>query len=154
MDKPLEAAKAFTRAIDLLYAPRPDHYLERARVLASNPKYIPEAIRSIDDGLAKMRHNIVLEQFAVKLEMESGRLAPALTRIDRVLRNNPPLPAWLVRKAEVLAGLGRSEEAIQAYQAASEGISLFPARRQNTQAMLSLKTRISEGKKSIQKRKL
>lgn len=154
LNKIPESVAAFTRGIELIHAPRPDHYLERAKVLASDPKYIEDAIRSIDDGLVTLKNNISLEQYATELEINSGRLEPALIRVERVLSNNPTLPAWLVRKAEILTGLGRYDEAVEAYQAASNGISLFPVRRQNTKAMLALKLRISEGKNSILNRNL
>lgn len=149
LNKIPESADAFTRGIELLHAPRPDHYLERAKVLASDPRYIEDAIRSIDDGLVTLNNNISLEQYATELEIDNGRLDQALIRVERVLGNNPALPAWLVRKAEILSGLGRKDEAVEAYQAASKGISAFPVRRQNTKAMLALKSRISEGKNAI-----
>ncbi len=154
MNKIPESANALTRGIELLPAPRPDHYLERAKILASDPKYIEDAIRSIDDGLVTLNNNISLEQYATELEINNGRLEPALIRVERVLTNNPALPAWLVRKAEILTKLGRYDEAVETYEAASNSISLFPIRRQNTKAMLALKLQILEGKNSILNRRL
>ncbi len=154
MKKIPESANAFTRGIELLHAPRPDQYLERAKILASDPKYIEEAIRSLDNGLITLNNNISLEQYATELEINNGRLEPALIRVERVLTNNPALPAWLVRKAEILTKLGRYDEAVETYEAASNSISLFPIRRQNTKAMLALKLQILEGKNSILNRRL
>ncbi len=111
-----------TAALNLAGVPRPELFLERA-ALASSPS---DAIRGLDDGLARLGSVLVLELRALELEESSGRLEAALVRLDRLAKASERPEPWLKRRGDDLFRLGRDHEARSAYAAALRAIEKLP----------------------------
>jgi tetratricopeptide (TPR) repeat protein len=106
----LEAVDDLTRAIAVLQPPAPEHYLERARLLAADGR-IDEAVDGLDEGVARLGPLVTLIQPAWELEVAAGRVDRALARLDTLPRALRLSPAWLQRRAELLAQSGRGDDA-------------------------------------------
>jgi predicted Zn-dependent protease len=121
--------------------PRAEHYLRRARILATARPAAPERVlAAIDEGIARLGHALPLVDYAVTLETEAGRYDQALARIDAAMENLPRRERWLARRGDILAKTGRITEAISAYRAALEAIAALPERFRATVPMEKLAT--------------
>ena len=130
LDKPEEAADAYERAYTLLERANPSLVLEwtRALVAAGRPN---AAVEILDAQLASMGRIPTLQLAAVELEQQLARHDAALRRIDALLDQVPGHPLWTVRRAEILEGAGRIEEARVAYGDALEATQARLRRRPN-----------------------
>jgi tetratricopeptide (TPR) repeat protein len=147
LQQPAAAARDFTTAIDL-HGPedRPDpaYYLERADVLARMGR-IDEALRGLDEGLARLGQPVTLALAAIDLELAHGRHDAALARLDRLAAGAARQETWLVRRGEILEGAGRLEEAGTAYADALAAIDRLPASRRESRAMARLREGAAAG---------
>jgi tetratricopeptide (TPR) repeat protein len=134
-----EAEAEFTRAIELLAEPRPEHYLERARVQEAE-----RAAAGLEEGLRRLGSVVTLELALLDLELEARRFDAALARIDRLSAAAPRKESWLVRKADVLREAGRPAEAREAFAAALAAIESLPAGRRAARATAELEKRVRE----------
>lgn len=112
----------FTAALTLLVAPPPDLYLERAELFSSPA----DAIRSLDDGIARLGPVPALELRALALEESLGRTDAALARLERMAAQSERKESWLKRRGDILAKAGRTAEARTAYAAAAAAIAALP----------------------------
>jgi len=140
-----EAAGDFAAAVERQPAPLPDYYLERARALAAaGDAYVDEALRALDEGLARLGAVPALALAAVDLELRRGAVEGALRRLDRLDQAGPQPLAWRVRRAEVLEQAGRSAEARESYARALRELEALPARRREAPALRELDARVRE----------
>lgn len=110
LGRPQDAARAMRVAIDGMSHPTPDHVLAlRDALLAANDR--AAAVAALDLGLTRIGMVPSLALPALDLELDLGRDADALRRIDALLATNPRNEAWLARRGEVLDRLGRHDEA-------------------------------------------
>jgi tetratricopeptide (TPR) repeat protein len=138
----LAAVKDYTRALEQMPKPKPEYYIERAEVLlAEGANYKEEVIRGIDEGLSRLGSIVTLELFALEIETSLKRYDAALVRIERLEKQTPRKEVWLVRRGEILAAAGRTEEARQAFQAALAAIDSLPSYHRRTRATLLLEER-------------
>jgi len=135
---PDEAIADLSTAIALSARAQPDWFLERARLVATQAERIDEALRGLDEGLARLGQLVTLETLAIDLELRRDRHDAAVARIDRILARMPRKELWLVRRAEVLAGAGRVSEARDSLNAALMAIDTLPPSRRRTKAVLDL----------------
>jgi len=144
---PAAAARDFTRAIDRAperYPPSPDLYLDRARAIASlGEARVPEAIRGLDDGIARLGHPVALELYAIDLEVRRRRTGAALARLDHIAQRSPRKEAWLARRGAILVRAERKAEAREAYEGARDAIGALPPSRRSTRATARLETEIA-----------
>lgn len=127
-----QAAKDFTQALAMSSVPEPDLYLERADVLAEDPRNISEALRGLDEGINKLGPIVTLQLAAIDLELRQKNYDAALTRLDQIAAQSERKETWLVRRGEILRLAGRDEEARTAFNAALVAIeSLPPAHRRS-----------------------
>jgi len=140
------AARDFTRAIDRAPGnspPPPDLYLDRARALASlGDARVDEAIRGLDDGIARLGDPVSLELYAIDLEARRRRVDAALARLDRIAARSPRKEVWLAQRGRILEGAGRHEEARDAYTRALARLDEGPAPRRNARASLRLESEV------------
>lgn len=142
--EPLPAAGDFARAIALSPQPEPDFYLERAQALvAAGDAHLDDALRCLDEGMARLGNLPSLGLYAVELDAKAKRFDSALARLDRLSAISPRKEAWIERRGDLLAQAGRAEEAQQAYRAASDAIVKLPPRLRVTKAITDLEQRLN-----------
>lgn len=112
----------FNVALVLLAQPRPELFLERARLCASPAA----ALRSLDEGIVQVGPVHTLQERALALEDSLGRTDAVLARIDRMMAQAEHRETWLKRRGDVLARAGRTAEARSAYAAALAEIATLP----------------------------
>jgi len=134
------AADDFGRAIAHLDTPRPEQVIARRDALVSLGRRAA-AVLALDEGMARIGHVASLELAAIDLDVELGRHARALQRIEGLLAATPKNPAWVVRRAELLERTGRAPEARAEYARALTMIEARPASR-NGHAFEELRHRI------------
>jgi tetratricopeptide (TPR) repeat protein len=150
------AAEDYTQAIrerETRGEADPDDYLERARVLAaSGGGHLTEALRGLDEGIARLGPLASLELYALELELAAGRVDAALGRLQVVAAQSQRQEPWLVRQAEILERAGRTEEARRAYEHAVVTLGARSPAQHPTRAALDLARRASEGLSRLQAR--
>lgn len=132
-----QAAADFTSA--LAVRPSPDVYIERARALSSGARApLEDAVRGLDEGMARLGPIVTLELEAIDLEMRLNRYDSALARVDRIAARTPRKESWLARRGAILERAGRGDEARAAYRAALDSIAAQSERIQQTRASKAL----------------
>lgn len=139
LGKTEDAAQHYIDGIRHSPNPRPEHFLRRARILASAPE--PDRARVLaatDEGIARLGPVISLVDYAITLELEASNYDAALQRIAAAMDNMPRRERWLVRQGDILVKCGRTPEAIAAYRAALTAIEELPERYRDTVPMEKL----------------
>ena len=136
-----QAAADYERSIELSATPSPDLYLERADALKAGGKR-EEALRCLEQGLAKLGPLVTLETAALEIEVELKRHDAALVRVDRLMTGAPRKELWQERKAAILAEAGRREDARQMYEQALASIAALPQRLRNVRATQHVERRL------------
>lgn len=131
------AAAEYTRAIERLPRPDPDHYLERARIEAAAGD-VEQALAGLDAGIARLGPVVALELYAIELELQQRRVDPALARLDRITAQSARKETWLARRGEILTQAGRRTEARAAYEAALAAIEALPPAARRSKAVTGL----------------
>jgi tetratricopeptide (TPR) repeat protein len=144
LDRPRDAAVDYTRALQLLAEPEPEYYVERAGALDAAGA-TDEAIRSLDEGVARLGPLVTLELAALSLERKAGLFDAALARVERLADGAPRKESWLVLRGEILARAGRVGEARRAFAAALEAIAALPDHRRSVRAVRDLEARARRG---------
>lgn len=135
------AASDFTQALSASSVPEPEVYLERAHVLAGDEQQITEALRGLDEGIAKLGPVVTLQLAAIDLELRSKNYDAALTRLDQIAAQSERKEAWLVRRGEILKLAGRDDEARAAFNAALVAIESLPAGHRQSRSVTALELR-------------
>jgi len=135
------AASDFTQALSASSVPEPELYLERAHVLAIDEQQITEALRGLDEGIAKLGPVVTLQLAAMDLELRSKSYDAALTRLDQIAAQSERKEAWLVRRGEILKLAGRDDEARAAFNAALVAIESLPAGHRQSRSVTALELR-------------
>jgi predicted Zn-dependent protease len=129
------AAQDFARAIEVYPAkrlPPPELYLETARALAAQGgARVDEALRVLDEGLARLGRPVTLALSALQLELDRKRYPQALARLDEAAQGSPRKELWLLRRGRILEDAGRAEEAHADYREALAAVEKSPAFRRN-----------------------
>jgi tetratricopeptide (TPR) repeat protein len=135
--RPGAAAEEFARALPRLPAPRPDHFVELARALAASGR-ADQAVAALDSGLQRLGPVVALEMSAIDFELQLTRYDAALARLARILDRSPRKETWLMRRGEILARAGRSEEARQTFLQVQKAVEGLPPHIRATRAMRQL----------------
>jgi tetratricopeptide (TPR) repeat protein len=135
------ALEDFGRAIARLDAPRPEHYIERSELLRGD-KRLDEAIRGLEEGLAKVGRVLPLQLAVLDLEVEAGRTDAALARVDEIARSAERKDLWLARRGEILRRAGRDAQAAEAFRSALTSIDALPAARRRTKFTRDLEAKL------------
>ena len=137
------AVADYSQAIALSREPQPEWFLARADLLAVQGEGA-EALRGLDEGVARLGNLIVLQTRALDLELGRTNHNGALQRIEAILRVAPRKESWLARRGEVLQLAGREAEARTAWLESVKALDALPERWRNTEAMLVLRQRLDE----------
>src|SRR3569832_1367650 len=135
------AARDFTQALSISSVPEPELYLERACVLAGNEQQITEALRGLDEGIARLGPIVTLQLAAIDLELRRKNYDAALTRLDQITAQSERKEAWLIRRGEILKVAGRDDEARAAFNAALVAIESLPAGHRQSRSVTALELR-------------
>lgn len=145
LGQPESAAQHYADGIRHSSNPRPEHFLRRARILASGPKPDPARIlAALDEGIARLGPVISLVDYAITLEVEARNYDAALQRIARAMENFPRRERWLVRQGDIFVKSGRTTEAIASYRAALTAIDELPERYRDTLPMEKLASEVRD----------
>lgn len=136
-----EAAIDFGRAIDLTPRPKPDVYLERAKIQIA-AGHFDEAVRGLDDGITKLGPLVILHLQAIEIETKLKRWDAALARVEQVSAQFPRKEGLLARRGNILLEAGRKAEAHEAFGEALRAIEALPPRLRQTRAMQDLEKQI------------
>lgn len=132
------AVADYSRAIARSARPQPDWYLERARAASADDRNLDRAILGLDEGLVRLGPLVTLQAMAIELELGRHGYEAALARVNDILSRMPLQPQWLVKRAELLARLGRTSESRVSYRTALEVMDALPTSRRNTKLVLDL----------------
>jgi tetratricopeptide (TPR) repeat protein len=102
------------RAVARLESPQPEQVLARRDALLALGRRA-DAVTALDEGMARIGPVATLALAAVELEVDLRRYDAALVRLQRLCAANPPNPAWLARRGDILARAGRPAEAREAW---------------------------------------
>lgn len=141
----LNAAQAYELAITNQSTPTPDHYLARAHAyMKAGKPYLSQALEGLEQGMALMGPLMTFRRLAIEIELDQGNYQSAIDRIDMILTDVDRTESWLVKKAKVLAEIGRKEDAIQHFLLAENAIELLPNRTKTSPAIRALRQTIHE----------
>jgi tetratricopeptide (TPR) repeat protein len=136
--KPLDAAEAYLKAVNLSQEINPDYVLYAANAFHAAGK-TDKALEVLNDGIVRLGSLHTLNDRALELEMEQKLYEPALRRIDRMLATHQRVPFLLYKKGVILKALVRTSEAKQTLASALKEIEEMPESRKHTQAIEDLK---------------
>lgn len=152
LERRVDAARDYDRAIHGTRESRPELYYERAQALgAEGGSYIKEAITGLDEGIKKLGPLVTLQLCAIDIEIKRKRYDAALERIDSIAAKTPRKETWLARRGEILIDAGRKDEARTAFQSALAAMDTLPPARRNVPAMLELQKRLQEQLANLKK---
>ena len=141
LNQSIAAAADYSRAIGHLAKPKPEYYIERARVLVAAGRN-EEALSGIDEGVKKLGPIVTLQLFAIDLELSRKSYDAALSRLEQIAVQSPRKESWLARRGDILLLAGRQTEARQAFKAALMAIETLPQYRRTTKATMELERRV------------
>jgi len=87
-----------------------EYYLERGALQEKAGRW-DDAAAGYRDGLEKLGGAVNLRLALIRAEVEAGRPEAAIATIDDAMNRPGIRTEWLLRKADVLEGMGRSDEA-------------------------------------------
>jgi tetratricopeptide (TPR) repeat protein len=128
LGRPESAAHDFAVAAAGMPALTPEHVFEWRDVLLATGRH-EAALAALDRGIARIGAVPSLELAAVDLELALGRPEDAVARLDGLLARNPRNEAWMARRGELLAQVGRPAEAREDFRTALALIAARPAER-------------------------
>ncbi len=137
------AVDDFNAVLRVAPIPEPEWFIDRARALGSiHPPRYDEAIKGLDDGLARLGTGVVtMVLAAVDLEIKAGRVDQALARLDRAASAVARQESWVLRRGDVLAQAGRVTAAKEAYEHVLELIAALPPQQRRTRATTAMEER-------------
>jgi tetratricopeptide (TPR) repeat protein len=142
------AARDFGVAIAKGPRPTPEQVIARRDALLSIGKK-DEAIRALDEGMARVGRVVQLVLPAIDLEVELGRYDAALARIDALSKTANPNPIWVARRGEILDKAGRREEARVEYERAL-GLIAQRSPERNGKPLADLKQKLETALASVE----
>ena len=93
-------------------------------------------------GLHEAEHRlgavIALQLAAVEIDTRLGEFDRALARLDTLSAHSPRKERWHLRRGDLLATAGRTEQAAEAWRAALVAIAELQPRQRSTNAVASL----------------
>lgn len=143
--RPAEAIAKMDRALALYAAPRPDHFLERARATAARgAAFIDAALAGLDEAQKRLGCLVSLQSYAIELELARGRFEEALRRLDGLEEQFDRKETLHSRRGNILEAAGRALEAQAEYTLALEAIQALPPTRRQTKAVHALEQSLSD----------
>jgi len=144
------AVADFRRGLESMLEPQPEHFLQLAQSLIILDKR-DEALSALDDGNRKLGTNVILQRYALDLELERKNFSAALARLDSIIEREPRKETWFAQRGDILIASGKPEEARKSFQASLKAVQALPLRIQQGPAMLNLQSRVNTALEGIQK---
>ena len=142
-----DAAVAWGGVIDHAKPPRPEHYLNRSRLLErTGPVGMTQALKCLEKGLLRLRGAVALDLEAMRVERALRRFDAALKRVDRLAGRSKRQERWSVTRGEILEEARRKDAAAVAFRRA---ITAIEARRRRSKAVEELLARARAGLKRL-----
>ncbi|MFT5241992.1 MAG: tetratricopeptide (TPR) repeat protein [Kiritimatiellia bacterium] len=138
-----QAAADLEAAIDASEKPSVDLFL-RCAVLQEQSGDGKAARHGLERARVARPQSRVLQVALCELTIRQGDHEDALHLLDNLIAHSPRGERWLVRKAEVLAAMGRRREAAQAARETLTLIDALPPRHRETPVMNTLRQRSQE----------
>ena len=135
------ALNDYNHLVAVMPSPLPDCFLERAATLIVINR-MPDALRGLEEGIARLGNLQVLEQTALDIELGLHRYDEALARVDRVMATLQRKEQWQALRGGILASTGRSAEARTAYAGALSSIAALPPHHRAAPSTRELETRL------------
>jgi len=148
LGRPAEAAGAYAEALARSAPTRPalpDTYLHWARAAEAAGTPVARILNGLDEGAARLQGAIALQIEALDLAERHGRTEDALARLSTLEAHAQRKEPWAARRARLLAGAGRSDEARAAWASVLTALDALPASRQETSAVQALRQEASAG---------
>lgn len=137
--EPAAGAADYATGIERAPRPRPEHFIQRAKLIAATPgAESAKVLAALDAGIARLGPVISLVDYSIGLEVERRDYDAALARITVAMDHSPRRETWLVRRGDILVKAGRIREAVEAYRAALAAIDELPNRYRETVPMEKL----------------
>jgi predicted Zn-dependent protease len=111
----------FNTALTRIASPPPELYLERAKLLSP-----AAAVRSLDEGVARLGPVVTLHLAAIALEESLGQIDAAVSRLNRLAAESERKETWLKMRGDLLLRSGRGSEARASYVSALAAINALP----------------------------
>ncbi|MEO5803824.1 MAG: hypothetical protein ABIR24_09860 [Verrucomicrobiota bacterium] len=141
LNQPKPAVADFRHALELLREPKPEHFLELAKVLTSENS-TNDALRSLDAGIKKFGPEVTLQLYALELDLGRKNTDAALARLDTIIERAARKESWLARRGDILLAVNRPTEAQKSFESALAAIKLLPSVLQKAPPMQNLQSRI------------
>ena len=139
----LQAVEDYTRAIEGAAQPQPEMYLERSQALTNEgPACFGQALKGIDEGMKRLGPLVVLQMFAIDVELKQNQVDAALGRLDRIAAQSARKEKWLAQRGDILLGAGRNAEAAEAYRSALKALAALRPGLRQVPAMIELEKHV------------
>jgi tetratricopeptide (TPR) repeat protein len=144
------AVADFRRGLESTIEPQPEYFLQLAQSLIILGKR-DEALSALDDGNKKFGTNVMLQRYALDLELERKNFSEALARLDSIIEHEPRKETWLAQRGDILIAAGKPDEARKSFLASLKAVQALPLRIQQGPAMVNLQSRVNTALEGIQK---
>lgn len=141
LHQPELAIADYSRAFTNQTSPRPEDYLERARLQVAQSDPVA-ALQGLDEGLTRLGWMVTLQLRALEYEQACGNYNGALARLETVIARSKRSESWLQLKGEILQKAGRPAAARAAFQAALKAMDELPPRFARSENMVKLRATI------------
>lgn len=141
LERPADAVRSYSAAIERFSRPAPTHYLERARAAMAAGKP-DQAIAGLEEGAARLGPLVTFAELAV--DIETGRHAPerALAWIARLPPAARHAPRWRSLAGQRLLEAGRAPEALTEFQAGLHQLEALPPSRRLAPAVQAMRAEL------------
>jgi len=131
----------YSRGLALAAFPQPGDFLERASLQATEFG-TEEAIKGLDEGLARLGWMVTLQKAAIELELKRHRTDEALVRLETIIGRSNRKETWLAWKGEILLAAGKTDQAQDVLSAALQAIDGLPPRMRTSPGMTELRAKV------------
>jgi len=131
----------YSRGLALTAFPQPGEFLQRASLQAAEFG-TDEAIKGLDEGLARLGWMVTLQKAAIELELKRQQTDEALARLETIIARSNRKETWLAWKGEILLAASRTAEAQEALSAAVKAIDSLPPRMRTSPGMMELRAKV------------
>ena len=145
------AVADFTRAIELSREPGPELFLERAQLQIAEGQG-SEALRGLDEGVARLGSLISLQTCALDVELSRTNYDGALTRMQAIIDGSPRKESALARRGQIELNAGLTLAAKKSFEAALSAVDALPARWRQSETMMGLRAKVEAELRAINTR--
>jgi tetratricopeptide (TPR) repeat protein len=131
----------YSHAIAVAASPQPEEFLERAGLQATEFG-ADEAIKGLDEGLARLGWVVTFQKAAIDYELKRQRPDQALARLETIIARANRKETWLAWKGEILLAAGRPQEAEKVLSATLKAIETLPPRMRTSPGMVQLRAKV------------